>query len=540
LLKLLLLFLLEAAFKATMGSATKLTPGLCYSLNSMGSSLKLSVQAQGCPNSTDAIRFRLLPAGKYLRINEAGHADMKGGGGGYCHFVPEQTDCGLLKFSRGPYRLSTVDGHVASVIVSEASTLETTLWEVEENQMPEGPPVSLVFLCCGSFEFGPFQREDVKEDVVRLQAANQGYLRIVPGNGQVDASGGGGLPCQFKISMTGDGIFTLRSEGENARLLGVNSWGALSGRHVAADKQLFCWKTLESPLGSPIPLASLVGTSDFDETIDLTPEQRKSFVEDGFLIIRGAVPPCLATAALAVINRSLLKHGTSTIEENGNLRYCTDICGNDTILALLYGTPLWTIAQRLMGRGSISRKQAAQIALRPPSDEGADLESNTKMLDKRWHFDGMLPEKSWTSFALLVGIALSDQSLPNSGNLIAFKGSHQILQPMVREESQAPGSHAFLSGTAKQDAQPELRNGEQMLLNVGDAVLLHQKTAHRGGLNGSPNIRYQAYFRLHHVEHAAHVADGSIHDGLWRQFGGLQGHDAMLTEPSAKRLNTGA
>jgi hypothetical protein len=277
-----------------------------------------------------------------------------------------------------------------------------------------------------------------------------------------------------------------------------------------------------------------VGTCDFDEAVDLTPEQRKSFMEDGLLIIRGAVPPSLVSAALAEINCSLLQPGGIAYEAGGKPTYCPDISGHDTILALLYGSPLWTIAQRLMGRGAIAKRQQAQIALLPPSTVDVDSEEYKMMFSKRWHIDGNFPESNWTPFTMLAGIALSDQSLPNCGNLIAFRGSHHILQPMVLEESQARGSHAFLSGIQHAAIQPELSNGEQILLNIGDAVLLHQKVAHRAGHNGSPNIRYQTYFRLSHIDHAAHIADGSIHNGLWRQFGGLQGDDATATEPSAK------
>ena len=35
--------------------------------------------------------------------------------------------------------------------------------------------------------------------------------------------------------------------------------------------------------------------------------------------------------------------------------------------------------------------------------------------------------------------------------------------------------------------------------NTGDIVLAHHKLAHRGGVNHSPHIRYQVYFRLSHV-----------------------------------------
>merc|ERR1712087_422519 len=100
-------------------------------------------------------------------------------------------------------------------------------------------------------------------------------------------------------------------------------------------------------------------------------------------------------------------------------------------------------------------------ALRPPNLDAIGFESNDVIPPRQWHFDGMLEStKQWSPFSVLLGVALSDQSLPNCGNLIAFKGSHDILQPMVREESQVPGTHSFLGEDGADIVKPEMRNGE--------------------------------------------------------------------------------
>jgi hypothetical protein len=261
---------------------------------------------------------------------------------------------------------------------------------------------------------------------------------------------------------------------------------------------------------------------DFDESVDLTPEQRKAFVEDGFIIIRNAVPVSLVNAALAEINRTLLKPGDEEIH-NG---YMSD---SDTLLHLLYGTPLWTMAQRLMGRRRIRQNMGCQVALRAGSLNWPSYANNDEIPPRGWHIDGMYnPEKKWAPFSLLCGICLSDQLLPNCGNLISFKGSHHLMQPMVNEEWRNPGTHPFLK---QRDAPtPPLKNGMQVLLGVGDAVLQHHKVAHRVGVNCTPHIRYQAYFRLIHVDREAHCADESVLS-LWRQFEGLETEASMATKP---------
>jgi len=521
-----------------MGGSVEMIPGVCYNLCNAESSLKLSVQAQGCPPGQKAIRFRLLPAGGYLRICEDGRADKKGGGGGLCYFTPEVHESGLLQLSRGQYALSTANGDVTAVSATGDSLSAAKLWSVDENQSPEGPPLKACFLRHGALQFGPFLREDFKEGVIRLQTSDSRYLRVVPASGMVDAEGAGGPPCQFKIQEAHGNHFMLRCEHDPLKFLGINPWCALTGRDVASEKQVFCWESVEQPLGKVLAPPSVTGKHDFDETVDLTLEQRRAFIEDGFLIIKGVVPPSLASAALAEINCSLLKVGAAFQDADGNTKHCADAASSNTIQALLYGTPLWTIAQRLMGHGCVAGVGAGQIALRPPHLNSLGLEDDASTQPKQWHFDGMHKvdsevERQNSPFSLLVGVALSDQMLPNCGNLIAFPGSHRILQAMVQQEAAVPGTHPFLNQRDADEGKPELRNGQQILLGIGDVVLLHQKTAHRVGVNCSPNIRYQTYFRLKHIDHAAHLADGSVHDGLWRQYH-LEARDDVVAEPCKK------
>lgn len=60
-------------------------------------------------------------------------------------------------------------------------------------------------------------------------------------------------------------------------------------------------------------------------------------------------------------------------------------------------------------------------------------------------------------------------------------------------------------------------NAVQLHLQPGDAVLVHQKVAHRISPNYSPHIRYQIYYRLSHAEHRAVAPLGDV----WEHFEGL-------------------
>ena len=52
--------------------------------------------------------------------------------------------------------------------------------------------------------------------------------------------------------------------------------------------------------------------------------------------------------------------------------------------------------------------------------------------------------------------------------------------------------------SAQMPPKPEEVDPMSVLLKKGDAVLAHQLLPHRIGLNYSPNIRYQVYYRVKH------------------------------------------
>ena len=55
----------------------------------------------------------------------------------------------------------------------------------------------------------------------------------------------------------------------------------------------------------------------------------------------------------------------------------------------------------------------------------------------------------------------------------------------------------------------------QVHLEPGDIVLVHQKTPHRIGLNRSPHIRYQTYFRLSQATHDPMAEPSDVWEG-WK------------------------
>ena len=139
--------------------------------------------------------------------------------------------------------------------------------------------------------------------------------------------------------------------------------------------------------------------------------------------------------------------------------------------------------------------QGAQIALRFP-----EIGEAREPLGTEWHTDGMRQGRLHP-FTLLAGIALSNVPEPLCGNLTVFPGSHVLLQSRLTAGGKL---HGYDNECYKPDnvwgdgTLPDLGTPVQLLAARGDLVLAHPNLAHRGGLNFSPDIRYQVYFRIKH------------------------------------------
>lgn len=168
----------------------------------------------------------------------------------------------------------------------------------------------------------------------------------------------------------------------------------------------------------------------------------------------------------------------------------------------------------------------AQIALRFPQMESTFPSSGEAhpLGGGKWHTDGM-DKGDYAPFTLLAGVALSDQTLPYSGNLCVFPGSHYILRDFVRQVAAVtsliePLTDSTVSARASLIAsKPVLEEPTQILVKTGDVILLHQKLAHRGGPNFNCEVRRMVYFRISHRRHDTLKVE-SI-DNLWLEFEGM-------------------
>jgi len=267
---------------------------------------------------------------------------------------------------------------------------------------------------------------------------------------------------------------------------------------------------------------SLSSAPQFDDSVVLTEEQQLHFINEGYIHVKNVVPAKLVHAALGQINAALCTYGANvSIDDDGSNHYCPGVGRSEAILNLLKLSPVWTLAQRLLGKGNIQDIQRAQIALRPPQPHliaaGGPERTDGSLPPRVWHIDGT-GTGNHSTFSLLVGITLSDVLQPNCGNFSVFPGSHRKLLPLLKEQVES-GSSLFSNENSTK--KPALHNGVQILAEAGDAVLVHHKTAHRGVPNSSHAIRYQVYFRLRHKSHARNIESGVLLDDLFVEYEGL-------------------
>ena len=247
----------------------------------------------------------------------------------------------------------------------------------------------------------------------------------------------------------------------------------------------------------------------------LSDSQRRALHDDGFVKLPGAVPADKVMAARRAINAALGDDGIppERLQEFRARTYTPDVTTSDAILDLLFQTPLWAMAESVIGPGTIGRPRSGQIALRFPSMAEPHA--------PRPHIDGMysphngVPKGTIANFTALIGVYLSDAPEPDSGNFTVWPGSHRLYADYFAEK----GPQALLEGMP----QVDLPEPSQLLVQAGDAVLSHYQIGHGNAGNASANIRYAIYFRL--TKHGHDDVRWDCMTDLWREWDGMRDLD---------------
>ena len=221
----------------------------------------------------------------------------------------------------------------------------------------------------------------------------------------------------------------------------------------------------------------------------LTGAEKDSLREGGYVVLPGLVPRERGEAALRAINACLGRGlRPEDVPRFRATSFCPELQKADVILDLFRDTPASGAAASLIGAEGLERVTTGQVALSFPADGGMDKRPPHPHLDGLYTPDNGVPQGSVLSFTMLAGIVLSDVTTPDAGNLVAWPGSHRVLEAYFRER----GPKSLLAGMPGID----LGEPEPVLARAGDVVLCHYQLAHAAGPNTSPHVRYAVYFRL--------------------------------------------
>lgn len=273
-----------------------------------------------------------------------------------------------------------------------------------------------------------------------------------------------------------------------------------AGQFTSTDKPHSLYVELQETVSECNTLPG-VCTETADITSSLTKEQLAQFIQSGYIIIKQAVPVAKCHQALKAINQQLAAPETDPAK----------ICVPQSIMADLFNTsePLWSAVNALLGHGNVRPSRGGgQAALRFPGNRARPVGRNN------YHIDGM--GNNACGFSLLCGVALSDQSLPDHGNLHVFPGSHTS-----PELAHFYLEHIHDPQQAGRPDKPDVGEPQQVLLEMGDVVIAHQMLAHSVGHNHSPHVRYQLYFRVSHAKRGAQdnkTLAEQIVDDPWTEY----------------------
>jgi len=438
--------------------------------------------------------FALVDSARYIRIMRDGRLDLNGASNGpWTEFNVEGGGDGTLiaKAVKAERWLTVVSGEFAVAedpelllpvpVMGSASALEPD--DTELLLPAEGEEITLRPMDGGPALPFPV-RVSRKRKRVLILGAGEGNFACNP-EGKFHRKGGSGQWAQWEVTATAEGGAALKNVGHNSFL----ALDAATGHaRLAREPTVF-----KPGLGTSAPSLPEL---PIDPTV-LSAEDIAHFKEKGYIVLRDAVPPEFVRDELRSINHQLGKPDCWVADGNplnsGQLKLRIE----DPVPDVPARSPrLWSALNVLLGSGNVTFRPRDQVALRFPLPPGRGHRVPDVKPGTVYHVDGMGLNRLFP-FTVLCGVALSDQSKPDCGNLHVFPGSH-LNEEVHRYYVE---SVADTSLGVNDPSKPDLGESVQVLLRPGDVVLAHQLMAHRVGINTSEHIRYQLYFRVHHKDH---------------------------------------
>jgi Phytanoyl-CoA dioxygenase (PhyH) len=229
----------------------------------------------------------------------------------------------------------------------------------------------------------------------------------------------------------------------------------------------------------------------------LTEEQRRQFASDGCVVVPSVVDETLLRAADAEIDE-LVAASPAPPGTVGAHFYFLPPDRLPAADAALRESGALGLASELVAPHHLDHAlDNIQVALNIPPYQhrpGAP------------HIDGHRPDEDISSFTMLAAIFLTDESVPDRGNLWVWPGSHRGHQQLFDERGadvlKAVSGHAILL-----DPPAWFGPGEPLLVRRGDVLLAHFLLGHNTGDNTSAETRRILYYRLAAEGHSERRVD---------------------------------
>jgi hypothetical protein len=228
----------------------------------------------------------------------------------------------------------------------------------------------------------------------------------------------------------------------------------------------------------------------------LSDHQLRSFVENGFLVLRGLAPQAERES---VLTRVLAEHEQKLAQDRQGFAVPQGTGGNyasrhDSDFSLFNASRLYDVCASLLpnplpttySQVLIWKQQAALHDAR----KGMHIDKPPR---------ATAPDP-WPSFSLTIAIAIQGGNLPNSGSLGVYPGTHRKLEAHFKAN---PGAtfwdYQSVDANGKAVTNyPEIGYPDvtQVLVEPGDVFLMHSMLAHTSMPNIKPLTRVALYFRI--------------------------------------------
>lgn len=227
-------------------------------------------------------------------------------------------------------------------------------------------------------------------------------------------------------------------------------------------------------------------------------QEKRTFAEQGYVVLRGRVAPDLMAGVDQAVERSLAESKLSS-ERSG--LFSTRLLPDEApeVFTALHDSSVWAELHEFVAPAALEHFDGrTQLALNIPPNHsepgGPHVDHHTGNGDRP------------NSFTFLAAIFVTDQEAPGEGNVIVWPGTHLLHGEYL--EAYGPGALMAGSGKLKNVAPAvQLPRPVSVCGRRGDVYLAHPLLGHESGPHYGENTRKAIYFRLRRSDHEARWAE---------------------------------